>query len=696
MSNILDRISFWSLFLVIVLLPIFFLPFSNIPVETAKGLLLVLGLVVSIVSWSAARFSDGKIVIPKSWTLVAGLGVVFAFLLSALLSGTMKMSLFGIMFDIGTFWFIFSAYLLMLFSALIFKTEKNAKLLLLGLITSFTVAFVFQISRLVTPDLMSLGVLGVKTDNLIGTWNSFGLFAVMGVIVSLFLIEFYSISRKIKTILGIFIILSVLMIILVNFALAWKLLGIFSLFVFVYKISSYSNIEIDHKRRRFPITSFVVVLVSLLFFVSGQFIGGYLPNKIGISNLEVSPTFTSTLNVAQNVLKQNPVFGIGPNNFGQAWSMYRPELVNSSQYWNTTFFTGSGLMPTFFITTGVLGILAFVFFFCSIFVSGFKRLFVNTKSLSNIETTIFFTMVVFLTTVSFLYAAGVTTILLLFAFCGVFVGLYASNKDKGEITISFLEDPRKSFFSILLLVLMMITSAGLSFVYIQRLASVHYFGKALAAATSMDSFKNISRALELHQNDLYYRTYSQVKLLMITEIVEKSKTKVLTEEEKVGLQTNYDQAVESARLATAYNPNNSLNWELLGSVYHTVSNYGLTTAYDQAIESYNKAAELNSLNPNVRLSITNALMSKDMVKEAKASVAEAIKLKPNYTEALILMSQIEKKQGNNTEALSFAEKALQTLPSNPELIKYVESLRSGNNVPALIVEQEKLNQGEKQ
>src|SRR3989338_5339867 len=107
-TNIFERLSFLSLFLVVVLLPLFFLPFTNIPIETSKGLLLVLGLVASIVFWAIARFSDGKIVFPKSWLLVSGFGIALIFLLSSLLSGNSQVSLFGTMFDIGSFYFIFS------------------------------------------------------------------------------------------------------------------------------------------------------------------------------------------------------------------------------------------------------------------------------------------------------------------------------------------------------------------------------------------------------------------------------------------------------------------------------------------------------------------------------------------------------------------------------------------------------------
>ena len=143
-TNIFDRLSFLSLFLVVVLLPVFCLPFTNIPVETSKGLLLVVGLVISVVFWARARFLDGKIVIPKSWLLVSGFGIVLAFLLSALFSPTSQVSLFGTMFDIGSFWFIFGSFVLMLMASIVFRTPQQAKIVLLGTILSSAGVLVFQ------------------------------------------------------------------------------------------------------------------------------------------------------------------------------------------------------------------------------------------------------------------------------------------------------------------------------------------------------------------------------------------------------------------------------------------------------------------------------------------------------------------------------------------------------------------------
>ena len=237
LSNILDRISFWSLFAVIVLLPVFFLPFTQIPIETSKGLLLVMGLVVSIIFWIAARFSDGKISVPKSWILVSGFCILLVLLLSTLFSSTFKMSLFGTMLDVGTFYFMLGAFLLMLVSSVVLKDIQNAKAVFWGVIITSFVLFLFQGLRLFMPDLLSLGILGGKTDNILGSWNAFGLFAGFSTIMSLFVIEFFSIPKMTKWLLGILILFSIILSAAVNFSLIWELLGVFALIIFVYKIS---------------------------------------------------------------------------------------------------------------------------------------------------------------------------------------------------------------------------------------------------------------------------------------------------------------------------------------------------------------------------------------------------------------------------------------------------------------------------
>ena len=60
-SNIFDRLAFLSLFLIVTLLPVFCLPFTDMPIEISKGLVLVLGLAICAVLWAIGRVVGGKI-----------------------------------------------------------------------------------------------------------------------------------------------------------------------------------------------------------------------------------------------------------------------------------------------------------------------------------------------------------------------------------------------------------------------------------------------------------------------------------------------------------------------------------------------------------------------------------------------------------------------------------------------------------
>src|SRR3989338_1182944 len=602
-ANIFDRLSFLSLFLTIILLPFFFLPFTSISVETSKGLLLVVGLVVCVISHAVARFFDGKIILPRCMCLLGGGGVVLAFFFSALFSKASQVSFFGTMFDIGTFWFIFSAFLLMLLSSIILGNPKNARIVLFGTILSSGLVLVFQTAHLFMPGILSLGVLADKTGNMLGSWNAFGLFAGFSALVLLLVVEFFQTTKMEKLLFQALTVLSLFLIAAVNFPLVWVLLGFFTLIIFVYKVSiaskekatEDSTLDAGERKSSFPVFSFSVIIIALLFFISGQFIGGILPSSLGLSNNEVSPSFGATILVAKSVLKEDPVFGIGPNRFGEAWAMHKPIAINATQFWDVAFSSGSGLLPTFAATTGSLGILAWLVFFVLLMWSGIKSIFSSIKNGENWETMAFFILSVYLFAACFFYGGGAVIFLLALAFSGVFVGLSARSMPRGEISISFLDDHRKSFFSILFIVLVIIVSAALAFKYIERFSSVPYFGKALKAPNVEVAEKAITKALGLYVNDLYLRTYAQVYLVKLDSLVKK--TDSLSDTEKVDLQTSLSQAKSGAEGATIYNPKNYLNFKLLGSVYQTAFTLGVKDVDDKALEAYKMASILNPLNP---------------------------------------------------------------------------------------------------
>ncbi|KKQ04163.1 MAG: hypothetical protein US18_C0013G0016 [Parcubacteria group bacterium GW2011_GWB1_36_5] len=689
-TNIFERFSFWALFLVIVLLPLFFLPFTNIPIETSKGLLLVVGLAVCIICWGLARFFDGKISLPRSVSLLGGMGVVLAFFLSAFFSKTSPVSFFGTMFDVGTFWFILSGFLLMLMSSIILRDPKKAKIVLFGAILSGAVVLIFQIAHLLLPEILSLGILASKTDNILGSWNALGIFSGFSALLSLLVVEFFLTTKKEKLILQILTILSIIMIAIVNFPLVWELLGVSSLIIFVYKISlnfkrkaaeSTENIEgAGREKIHFPAFSFAIIMITLLFFMSGDFIGGILPNRLGVQNTEISPTFSTTMGVTESVLKKNPIFGVGPNKFGETWAMYKPMVINATPFWDVSFNSGSGLLPTFASATGYFGILALLVFFVLFMMGGIKSIFSSIKNGVNWETMAFFVLALYLFVSSFFYSGGTVIFFLALAFAGVFIGLSSVNHPKGEILLSYSNDHRKSFFSILLIVFMLIITAAISFKYVERFVSISYFRGALTAATIPEAEISINKALSLYQNDLYLRTYAQIYLVKLDSLIAKDATK-LSDEEKALLQSSLDQAIGGAESAIKYNPENYLNFQMLGFVYQKLTSFGVKDAYNKAIEAYTMALALNPLNPGLKLSLANVSIAGQKIKEAKDYANAALVLKPDYVDAYIILSQIAKSEGDNAEALSFAQKALSFSPTNADLIKYVDSMKNSNIPP---------------
>ena len=676
-TNIFDRLSFLSLFLVVVLLPVFCLPFTNIPVEISKGLLFVFGLTVCIVFWAIARFIDGKIVFPKSWLLLSGLGIVFVFLLSALFSEGREVSLFGIMLDVGSFYFIFGSFILMLMSSIVFRTPKRAKIVLFGVILSSVFVLIFQSIHLFMPTILSLGILTSKTDNILGSWNALGLFAGFASLMFLLVIEFFPVSKIEKILLEVFTLLSILFIAVVNFPLVWILLGISSLVIFVYKVSTTLQVNQDEKEKKhFPMISFVVMIVSLLFFISGNFFGNIISNRLQISNPEVSLSLGATASITKAVLVKNPLLGVGPNKFGEMWSMYKPASINNTQFWNTSFGSGSGLLPTLTATTGGLGILSWVIFLVLFLYVGTKSVFSSIKNRINWEMVAFFVLSIFLFVSSFFYFSGTVMFLLAFVFTGVFIGLAHSLSEK-EISISFLNDHRKSFFSILLLVLLVIFSVTISFKYVERFVSISYFGKALSASNISDAENSMSKALSLYLNDLYFRTYSQIYLAKVNSLVGKGSE--LSEVDKTDLQTSFDQAKSGAQMATNYNPLNYSNFQLLGSVYQVAGTLGVKDSFTEALKAFQSASKLNPLNPSLKVAMAGVLLADGKTEEAKNYANEALALKADYVDVFVVLSQISKSEGNNSEAISYAQKALSFAPDDKDLIKYVDSLKNSTS-----------------
>jgi len=624
MSNIFHRISTWILVATAVLLPVFFLPYTQIPVEVSKGLIFVVGLATALIFYLIARFVDGRLTFPKSYLPLCLLGVILIVFLSALFSSSRGMSFFGTIFDVGSFWFIFAGFIIFLLSAALFDSPRNARLLLYGILFASAALIIFQYVRIFLPGI-TFSVLRGQTDNLLGSWNTLGLWSGFIALLAVYLTEFSPLRREFKWGLWGLIVLALGIVFIVNLKLAWILLGIFSLLLFIHKFSL-SRIP-GETRVGFPITSLLTLIISILLWSSSSILFNLLPDSWRLSAQEVRPAVSTTAYVAKEGYARDPVLGLGPNRFSDAWAMYKPEKINLSVFWNTNFDSGVGTLPTFIATTGVVGLLGWLAFFVFFVYSGI-RAFLRNLGENGMLPTIFFLLALYLLLAAFFYPAGTVVYVLFMVSAGAFLGTATSSA--GQKEIAFLSDPRKSFFVILVLVLLISGTAVASFKYLERFASLHYFTKTLVAKEVPAAESAIQRAVGLHPNDLFWRTYSQVYLLKLGTFATKSSLSVPEQEE---LQNALNETLKGGFSAVAYNPDNFLNHQSLGVIYLTLGSYGIPGAYEKAIEVNLRASELNPLNPALKLLLSRSYVASGDIAKARELAEEALLLKGDYLEA---------------------------------------------------------------
>ncbi|HPS21319.1 MAG TPA: hypothetical protein PLO44_00730 [Candidatus Paceibacterota bacterium] len=587
----------------------------------------------------------------------------------------------------------------MFFSSLIFKDKKAVGLVFKGLIISFFASVVFQLTHVFFPKILSFNTLFQKTDNLIGSFNSFSIFAGLVIIFSMLVLSFVSVSRLNKNILGLTILVSTFLIALNNFSFIWLVLGIFSLFIFIYKISFTSGIkpEIENaktdtntdisintkmnveekNKNKFAVIPFLMVIVSVFFLLGGSNISNFAPTYFGISNAEIRPSFSATFDIAKSTLIKNPILGLGPNTFSSSWDLYKTASINDTNFWGTSFEFGSGILPTYMTTGGFLGLLAWAFFILVISLFILKNLFSKKiKNLSDWRIPLFLIMSLYLFVVSFFYAVSPVLILLAFAFLGIYIGASGFSK---EINFQFLNNSRKTFIAVVALTIIILAVITACFKYTERFISISYFQKTVSASSVELAEKNINKAVALYPNDLYLRTYTQVYLLKFKTISAKGAS--ITDSEKAELKDSFDKTIAAGELAIKYNRNNYLNFKSLGIAYETFATYGIQNAGNMAVEAYKKASELNPKNPGLKLDIARAAFAISNTEEAKKYALESFDLKKDYIDAMVMLAQILKSEGNLKEAMMYGDLALSYNPTNTQLAQFVDSLSIQNISP---------------
>lgn len=659
------------------LLPLIFIPSVVAPFDYSKVFIVVIGVIAALILGCLSILRSGIISMNTSIALLGLWTVAGVAFLSSLLSGDFMDSMVGDLFSIhSTMFLVLLAFIPSVW--ILVKPEKTSVMRMYFLLAMSTIILVlYHFLRLFFgPEFLSFGIFTSNIATPVGSWNDLGLFLGLAIILSLVTLEQLTLNKMSRTFFVFVILLSLVMLGVINFFSVWLVLGLTSLVMVVY--SQGKDRFKDASQLAFPIVkpssitslviSLVVFAVSVLFVVGGARFGGWISEHTGVSYVEVRPTFQATMNIARNVYHENAFLGIGTNKFTDAWRLYKDDSINITPFWDTEFNAGNGYITTFFVTTGVLGGIAWVFFLLSFVIVGLKRLLSPTDAdrvwyFIGVSS---FVSAVYIWGMSLIYVPGVV-ILLLGALCtGVALSSLNILGGKQGLKIILNRNPRTGF--IISLVTVVIIAGAILVLYNteKHYAAVYSFNASIQGmqeGKSIDELeKEVAGAYALSSSDIFARRIAEYQLSRLNSL--KALT-APTEAEQQQFKNASVNGINAAQQAIQIDGEEPANWSVLGGIYSVLATVKVDGATDRALEAFKKEHEYNPKNPVSYLESAFVQAQTGNYDAAKTSVGQAIALKPNFSEAFYLLSQIEIATGNVDAAITSTQTIINLEPQNP-------------------------------
>lgn len=694
---IFDKIANISLYLLVVLLPLWFLPLTQNEVEYQKQALLVLLVFVGVTSWLAKMVYEGELRFKTSWLHVLVGGVVGVFGVSTLFSLWQYGSFWGWPLHTSDNFLVFLAFgLLYFFVSQSVKDAKHLFFLLCGLLVSGTLAVLFALLQMKGIFMFPFEFAQVESFNTIGTNRSVGLFAAILLPLAL---AFAGVAKKVwkGLLLGVTVLLFISLLLL-DFSVAWIALAVGLIALLVFDLRSRSS-EAQPGRISLPM---IFVLIALFFLIIGDFSIPGAPTK----QVEVSPSAQRELAMAKNMVSENPLVlltGSGPGTFVFDYTKFRSVALNQTVFWETRFGSGKSAFLDWLVTKGVVGLLLLGGL---IGAAGFLaiRKIVQKEDVvvsesedalndeleaveeqdeeggewraANMGKGLFVSLVASTAGLA-LYPAN----LVLWFVTWILLGSIAFLVSKSRV-VSLSSTP--SFVALgssFLLLAVIVAGAGLLLIGGQKYYAEMVYLKGVKASQQgniEEALVNVSEAASINGSvDVYWRDLAQLYVARASQIAADQGLPLEARQQQTGLAVR--EAVSAAKNATEVNGANVANWNVQGFVYRSL--IGMAGAESFAIASYEKARELEPVSPFpwTELGRTKVLRAQQLaalgqaeaeqerqqlLAGALADLEEAVRLKPDYAPAHYLMAVVYDQQGNQAEAIAKLEETKRVAPGD--------------------------------
>jgi tetratricopeptide (TPR) repeat protein len=679
-KDILNEAIKKIIYVLVFLIPIWFLPITINAVELNKQVVMVLLIIASLILWSIKILNRGEIKW-KSNILNVAFGV---FALICIISTIFSIRPYGSL--VGWSDHLSGSLInILCFIALYFLIVNNFK----ELKETFNLLFIFTVSSAIVSVIgmlqiwgkfiLPFGITKIISFNTIGSVNTLGIFvAVMTILITAML---FMVKRKgIKLFLILLGLLNIFILISINFWVLWLVLGVGMIIILLFGLMQMVKLGEKISWIALPITLLAVALI-FLFFRPVLPLRPNLPIEVGLS-------YKSGLSIVGNVLRHNPIIGTGPETFVFNYAKYKPEGINQTAYWNVRFLNAPAKIYSLASDLGILGLLGFLAIIIIFAVKATKNL-IKEKEESNILKRFlsigFFAAWIGIAVCWFIYSQNLVLMFVFWLLLSLFLTEESTSKEK---VYDLKKSPKILLIASISFMVIIVLVIGLLYVIGTKYIAEITYKRGVSLIETNENVNNglnkiiKSTIINPHEDN----TYKVLSQLFIYKLEQDAVNTALTQAERANIvQTDAMSAINSAMQTTNLSPRDASNWLLRGQVYRKLMAI-IDGASDWEESSYNKAIEFEPSNPFVYLELGRLYANKaDMIVEkarndqetrktwneyiAKAmeNFNKSIELKINYSDAYYEQSKIYDRQGKIAEAIQKLEINRQLSPSDKNI-----------------------------
>ncbi|MBU4299519.1 tetratricopeptide repeat protein [Patescibacteria group bacterium] len=445
--------------------------------------------------------------------------------------------------------------------------------------------------------------------------------------------------------------------IIIDYRAAWLVLFL-SLFIFVVLALGKRLFRENVNRLLLPILLFIVALIFLFTGIS-NLAKQQLPQE---QVLDQKTGWQISLKTVTNNVKFGFLgSGIGSEQYD--FAKFKPVEFNQSALWQIRFDRPGSHFAEILATMGFLGLISYLMLVVLfLLVSWFllKDVKGELKSSKRIQFSI---LMVFAALVISQFVYYQNSVLAFTFWTFLALGVLSWQKPISEKKFSFKDFPELNL--VLTVVLICLGAA---------LLGGYYFGQQFyrADANELQALKLfpgpeqtalLEKAVRLNPERSQYLT-TLAGAYLSEAISEMAKPSEQIDQSR--LQTLAAKAIEAGKTATAKGQNQVTNWETLGMIYRDILKYWQAGGAEEwALKSFEKAIELEPTNPVLRTELGKLLVINEPEK-AKEEFAKAMKLKPDYfdIEANFQLGRLYFNDNKIDEAISQFKKVISVFPNH--------------------------------